>query len=188
MSPNFRCALISGASSGIGAATAHALARAGINLVLLARREERLRALAIELMKEYKIEVSYHVADVREAARLAELKVDFSQVDVLINNAGLSQRQRKNAIRGAGGLGCHDRHQRKGLTLLNSFSTPAYGKRGPRSYRQYWLSGRALGLLSGGGVYCASKFAVRAISEGLRHDLLGTPIRVTNIEPGNGRD
>src|SRR6476469_3987769 len=179
--------LITGASSGIGAACAQIFAQAGAKLILMARREERLAALAAELSQKFACSPHLVCLDVRDRSQvetaLAALPTPWSEVDILINNAGLS----------------------RGLNKLQEGSIPDWEEMIDTNVKGLLYMTRAIvpgmvsrsrghvvniGSIAGrqtypkGNVYCASKAAVRAISEGLKQDLLGTPVRVTEIEPG----
>lgn len=174
---------ISGASSGIGAATARAFALTGAHLVLAARRIERLRTLAAELS------VPTHLValDVRDRAAVhaavAAIPAAFAAIDVLVNNAGLS--------RGFEPLheGAEDDWDEmidtnvKGLLYVTRAVLPGMVARGHGHVIN-------VGSVAGhetyprGNVYCASKAAVRALNKGLRLDLLGTGIRVSSVDPG----
>lgn len=175
-------ALITGASAGIGAATARLLARDGYGLILTARREERLHALAKELNSS---DVQVYGLDVRDAAAVEAFakKADLSKVRVLINNAGLAKGTDRMQDAQLADWDTMIDTNVKGLLYLTRAVLP---------HMLVAKSGHIVNLGSvagrwvypGGGVYCATKFAVRALSEGLRMDLMGAPIRVTNIEPG----
>ncbi len=182
---NLKCALITGASSGIGLATAHALAAMKMNLLLVARREERLLSLQKELESKYQIGVEVLAGDVRDKSLIARLSRmnSFSNIDVLVNNAGLA---RGTAKMQDGAVEDWEEMIDTNVTALLRITRAVLP--------QMVASGRGhivnIGSVSGrwvypgGSVYCATKFAVRALSEGLRMDLFGTPIRVSNIEPG----
>lgn len=179
--------LITGASSGIGEATAQIFAQAGAKLILVARRQERLAQLADDLNKEFASDIHTMPLDVRDRpsieSALAQIPPEFSAIDVLINNAGLSR-------------GLEKLHQGnyqdweemidtniKGLLYFTRAIVPGMVSRG----RGHVVN---LGSIAGhqtypnGNVYCATKAAVKAISEGLKQDLLGTPVRVTSVDPG----
>ncbi len=178
---------VTGASSGIGEATAHAFGREGARLILAARREDRLKKLAATLKEAHGTEsfvLKLDVADHRKvAAHLESLPAAWRRIDVLVNNAGLS--------RGLGKLheGSLDDWDEmidanvKGLLAVSRAVIPWMVSRG---------SGHIINLGSiaghevypGGNVYCATKFAVRAITKGMALDLLSTPIRVTSVDPG----
>ncbi|MBE9017576.1 NAD(P)-dependent oxidoreductase [Chroococcidiopsis sp. CCALA 051] len=179
--------LITGASSGIGEATAQIFAQAGAKLILVARRQERLAQLADDLNKEFASDIHTMQLDVRDRtsieSALAQLPSEFSAIDVLINNAGLS--------RGLDKLyqGSYQDWEEmidtniKGLLYFTRAIVPGMVSRG----RGHVVN---LGSIAGhqtypnGNVYCATKAAVKAISEGLKQDLLGTPVRVTSVDPG----
>jgi NADP-dependent 3-hydroxy acid dehydrogenase YdfG len=184
---NNQIVLITGASSGIGAACARVFAPAGARLILAARRAERLQKLAEELSKEFSCDIhllQLNVCD-RSAveAAISNLPPQWSDIDILINNAGLS--------RGLDKLHEGDFQDWeemidtniKGLLYLTRYVVPGMVSRG----RGHVVN---IGSIAGrqtypnGNVYCGTKAAVRAISEGLKQDLLGTPIRVSCIDPG----
>lgn len=180
-------AIISGASSGIGVATASALAAKKYNLILLARREERLRALSDELSSKFKIQCEFAGLDLRRRTDVEEWIDENSellpQVEVLVNNAGLAKGTEKIQEASVDDWEEMIDVNVKGVLYLTRGVVPHMVSRN---------SGHIVNLGSvagrwvypGGGVYCATKFAIRALSEGLRQDLLGSKIRVTNIEPG----
>jgi len=174
---------VTGASSGIGAATARAFALAGARLVLAARRIDRLRAAAATLpVPSHVIEL-----DVRERAAVhaavAAIPEPFRAIDVLVNNAGLS--------RGFAPLheGVQDDWDEmldtnvKGLLYVTRAVLPGMVARGHGHVIN-------IGSVAGhdtyprGNVYCASKAAVRVLNKGMRLDLLGTGIRVSTVDPG----
>lgn len=180
-------ALITGASAGIGAATARRLARDGAHLVLWARREDRLRALAEEIGAAHDVDVERARVDVRDREAVAEaarrLVAAGRTPDILINNAGLASGL---APLQEGDLEDWDRMidtNVKGLLFVTRAILPAMIERG---------SGHVvhLGSIAGfevypnGNVYNATKYAVRAIQDAMNIDLLGTPIRVSSVEPG----
>lgn len=179
--------LITGASSGIGAACATLFARSGAKLILVARRQDRLQELALTLEQTYKTPSYLLPLDVRDRAEveraLRALPPEWAAIDILINNAGLSR-------------GLEPLHtgvvqdweemidtNLKGLLYVTRAVLPGMVERGRGHVVNIGsIAGRQ--TYPGGNVYCASKAAVRAISEGLKLDLLGTPIRVTEIQPG----
>jgi NADP-dependent 3-hydroxy acid dehydrogenase YdfG len=175
--------LITGASSGFGAETAKLLAKAGHKLILIARREDKLKQLAEELDTETYIK-SVDVTDKQAVADLFEnLPEEFSEVDVLVNNAGLAA-----GLDLAQDSDIEDWEKmidtnNKGLVYFTSQALQIMKKRD---------SGHIIniGSVSGtapyprGNVYGATKAFVKQFSRNLRADLHGTSIRVTNIEPG----
>ena len=180
-------ALITGASSGIGKAVAEKFAAAGVNLILLARREDRLSALKKKLLADYNIEITTAVVDVQKSAEVDTFvenhKSLLNDVDVLVNNAGLAKGTDKMMDAKVGDWDAMIDTNVKGLLYVTRAVLPfmVAAKKG-HIINIGSVAGRW--VYPGGAVYCASKFAVRAISEGLRMDLFGTPLRVTNIEPG----
>jgi serine 3-dehydrogenase len=179
--------LVTGASSGIGLACARIFAQAGAKVILSARRLERLDTLAQELKKEFNTDIYMLPMDVTDRlqveSQLNSLPEDWSKIDILINNAGLS--------RGLDKLyegDIQDWEEMidtniKGLLYVTRSVVPGMVERG----RGHVIN---IGSLAGhqtypkGNVYCGTKVAVRAISEGLKQDLLGTPLRVTSVDPG----
>jgi len=179
--------LITGASSGIGAACAAAFARHEARLLLLARREDRLHDLAAELATRHGVEVRTAMVDVRDRGVVEswyrDLPQDWQQLDILVNNAGLA--------RGLGPL-----HQGevedweemidtnvKGLLWVTRTVLPGMVARGRG---QVINIGSIAGheVYPGGNVYCASKFAVTALGRSLGIDTLGSGVRVSSVDPG----
>lgn len=177
-------ALITGASSGIGRATALELARLGFDIVALARRSERLDELAAEI-RALGRDARTIAVDVRDRAAVERsLTPELAdRIAVLVNNAGLARGTEKLQDGDPAHWDEMIDTNVKALLTLTKLVVPSMAKR--RSGHVVNLgsvSGRW--VYPGGAVYCATKFAVRALSEGLRMDLLGTGVRVTNIEPG----
>lgn len=180
-----RTALITGASAGIGEATARSLAKAGFDLILTARRKERLDVLAAELEAEHGIAVSAHALDVRDREAVTAFITSISdrKVDMLINNAGLAA--------GFSPLhegGIDDWEQMidtniKGLLYITRGIAPMMVRQGSGHIINIGsIAGRE--VYPSGNVYCATKHAVHALSEGLRKELYDKGIKVTNIAPG----
>ncbi len=179
--------LITGASSGIGTACAKIFAGAGAKLILVARRLERLQQLADTLSQEFSVEIHLLQLDVRDRAAvesaISTLPPSWSDIDILINNAGLSRGLNK----------LHEGNFQdweemidtniKGLLYLSRYVVPGMVSR-DRGHVVNLGSIAGHQTYPGGNVYCATKAAVRAISEGLKQDLLGTPVRVTSVDPG----
>ncbi len=179
--------LITGASSGIGAACAQVFAQAGAKLILTARRLDRLEQLADQLTKEFASQIrllSFDVGDRHQVESvLSNLPTDWAAIDILINNAGLSrgldQLQTGNIQDWEEMIDTN----LKGLLYVTRTLLPGMIQRGRGHIVNLGsIAGRQ--TYPGGNVYCASKAAVRAISEGLKQDLLGTPVRVTEVQPG----
>lgn len=180
--------IITGASSGIGEATAKDLASKGAKLVLAARREDRLKKLQEEIHKDGGQAV-YKVVDVTSYEQMEALAAytleQFGQIDVLVNNAGIMPQaflfkkkinewdqmidvNIKGVLYAIAGV-LPSMRERKSGHIINLSSVAGHN------------------IYPGGTVYCGTKHAVRSISEGLRQEeaMSGTNIRVTNISPGS---
>jgi NADP-dependent 3-hydroxy acid dehydrogenase YdfG len=177
--------LVTGASSGIGQAAARAFAAEGAKLLLCARRQEKLEELARELNQAE--DVFTFRLDVRDRGAVEEtlenLPQEWKAVDVLLNNAGLS--------RGLAKLYEDDPENWeemldtnvKGMLYVTRAIVPDMVERG-RGHVINMGSTAGHQTYANGAVYCASKAAEKVISEGLKLDLMGTPVRVTTIDPG----
>jgi NADP-dependent 3-hydroxy acid dehydrogenase YdfG len=172
-----RVAVVTGSSSGFGAATARALAGEGYTVVLGARRVDRLAALAAEIGGQF------HALDVTEPASVEGFCAHLDRVDVLVNNAG-------NAF-GAESLAAAVDEKWRAMFELNVLGM----LRMTRALLPLLLAsgdglvvnlGSIAGIEAypGGGGYAASKFAAHALTRTLRLELLGQPVRVTEILPG----
>ena len=179
--------LITGASSGIGTACARIFAGAGAKLILAARRLERLQQLADTLVKEFGIEIHLLQLDVRDRNAVEEaistLPSAWSNIDILINNAGLSRGLDK--LHEGSFQDWEDMIDTnvKGLLYVSRYVVPGMVSR-DRGHVVNLGSIAGHQTYPGGNVYCATKAAVTAISEGLKQDLLGTRVRVTSVDPG----
>ncbi len=178
--------LITGATSGIGEACARKFAAMGSNLILNGRNEDKLERLKQELTA-LGIEVLTLPFDVRDRQAMRQaldsLQGQWKAIDVLINNAGLV-------------LGMDKEHEGsldewdvvidtniKALLAMTRMIVPGMIERGCGHIINIGsIAGDA--AYAGGSVYCATKAAVKALSDGLRIDLVDTPLRVTNIKPG----
>lgn len=181
-----KIALVTGATSGIGEACARKLAENGNNMIITGRKANRLESIATEL-RALGVEVMTLAFDVRdrEAARSAieSLPAEWQEIDVLVNNAG-----------GALGLepeyaGSYDDWDTmidtniKGLLTMTRLIVPGMVERN-RGHVVNIGSVAGDAAYGGGNVYCATKSAVKALSDGLRIDVAHTKVRVTNIKPG----
>ncbi|WP_416398002.1 SDR family oxidoreductase [Allohahella sp. A8] len=176
--------IITGASSGLGEATARRLAERGARLVLAARREERLQSLQKELTAK-DAEVIYQVTDVTDRKQVESLakaaKDKFGRIDVLVNNAGLMPLAPLDKLK------VDEWEQMIDVNIKGVM----YGIAAVLPTMREQHSGHVINLSSvaghkvfqGAAVYCATKYAVRALSEGLRMEA-GDEIRSTNISPG----
>jgi len=179
--------LITGASSGIGRATALAFAREGARVAICARREDRLRQIEGELSQAGAKEVRTFVLDVRNRAAveaaLAGLPEEWKAIDVLVNNAGLSRGLTKVYEDDPENWEEMIDTNIKGLLYVTRAIVPGMVERG----RGHIINmGSTAGYITyaNGAVYCATKAAEKSISEGLKIDLMGTAVRVTSIDPG----
>ena len=182
-----KTALITGASSGIGWAIAEQLAQQGARLILTARRVERLESLAVSLKNKYQSVVHLIALDVQDQAAVSKaigsLPEAWKAIDILVNNAGLALASKP----------FHDCSLEQWNTMIDTnvkgllFVTHAVVQRMIERNAGHIVNiGSIAGRESypGGNVYCASKQAVKAISQSLRLDLSGYLIRVTEIAPG----
>lgn len=180
-----KVALVSGASSGIGAAIARKFADKGIALIICGRREARLQALKNELSSKVPVHVlCFDVADKNASYNALEsIPSNFSDIDILVNNAG-----------NAHGLGAVHEAEMADWELMIDINVKGL------LYLSQWVSkkmvqkkrGQIINISSiagketypGGNVYCASKSAVSAFTEAMRKDLYAHNIRVSSICPG----
>jgi 3-hydroxy acid dehydrogenase / malonic semialdehyde reductase len=187
-----RVAVITGASAGIGAATARELAMRGMPLVLGARRRERVESLARALSAAHGERALGRVLDVRDAGSVAEFALAAEEfageagVHVLVNNAGLARGvARIPTATAADEAGWEEMLAVNVLGVLRvtrAFIGGLVAR--DRGHVVNLGSLAALETYEGGSVYCASKAAVRVITRALRLELLGTGVRVTCINPG----
>lgn len=181
-----KIAMVTGATSGIGEATAHMLARNGFNLIITGRREDRLKNLA-EKLKETNIEVKILSFDIRRLSATTKawnsLPNDWKQIDILVNNAGLAA--------GADPIqeGLWDDWEQmidtnvKGLLSITRLIIPEMIKR-KKGHIINVSSIAGSEVYANGNVYCATKHAVHALTKGMRIDLLPHNIKVSSISPG----
>lgn len=180
-------ALITGATAGIGKATAYQLAQLNFNLILTGRRKERLNTIKTELEKKYKVKIATLSFDIRQKTEcekaLQSLDNEWKQIDILINNAGLAQ----------------------GLSTINNgleedwdtmIDTNIKGLLYITKIISNWMIERKqghiinIGSIAGkevypnGNVYCATKHAVDALTKAMRIEFLPYNIKVTGIHPG----
>ncbi len=179
--------LITGASSGIGASVAKRLAAEGCRLILAARRMAALEHLAAELRNEYQSIIHCVQLDVRNPlsldSALSHLPNDVKDIDILINNAGLALDLNPLQLSECADWDTMIDVNIKGLLYITRALLP---KMIERNHGHIVNVGSVAGhvVYPGGVVYCATKHAVAAITEGLRLDLFGTAIRVSSIDPG----
>lgn len=182
-----RTVLITGASAGIGEACAHAFASAGARLLLCARREERLLPVASTLLSQYGVPVHVFAMDVRDARAVDEsvrsLPDDWKRIDILVNNAGKAKG--RDLLQDARPEHLEEMIDTnvKGLLYVTRAVLPGMLERGEGHVINIG-STAARWIYPGGTVYCATKAAVYALSEGLKMDLHGTGVRVSTVDPG----
>ena len=182
-----KSALVTGASSGIGSATARALAAAGAAVTLAARRAERLERLAAEIGGR----VAVQPADMRHEDQILRLfavaRERFGGVDILVNNAGLGR---------AAPLGSAATELWREMLEVNVLGLAIATREAIRDMERRGVAGHVVHVASmaahrvpspDSGMYAATKFAVRALTEGLRQELRAkkSPIRVTAVSPGH---
>ncbi|MGO9337685.1 MAG: SDR family NAD(P)-dependent oxidoreductase [Terracidiphilus sp.] len=187
MSLKGKIVFITGASAGIGAATALAFAAEGARLLLAARRAGKLAEVASLALERGAPAVHSIDMDVRHYRAVQDaidgLPPEWAEIDILVNNAGLSRGLDKFYT---GKIEDWDEMidtNVKGLLYVSRAVVPGMVVRG----RGHIINmGSTAGEISypNGAVYCGSKAAERAINDGMREDVLGTPVRVTSIDPG----
>ena len=178
---------ITGASSGIGKAAAERFAAAGCQLILCARNEQKISDLSKSLQERFHVPIYAFALDVRDKTAvetaIKTLPDAFSEIDILVNNAGLAlglEKVQDNLV--------SDWEE----MIATNITGLLYVTRAvlPTMLRRQKGDIINIGSIAGihaypnGAVYCATKAAVKTLSDGLRQDLVETPIRVTNIQPG----
>lgn len=178
---------ITGASAGIGAACAEAFADAGARLILAARRTRVLNRMKAEFQMKHRTEVYPLELDVRDAQAveqaIRDLPAEWAKIDVLVNNAGLAKGLVPVYENTPEQIDAMVDTNVKGLLYVTRAVVPGMVERG-RGHVVNIGSTAGHGVYAGGVVYCATKHAVGAITQGLKIDLHGTPIRVSTVDPG----
>lgn len=178
---------ITGASAGIGRACAEVFAREKSYLILAARRIERVKSLANKLEKNYRIKIKCIKLDVRDYEQVEKtiksLESNWKKIDILINNAGLSRGLDK----------IHEGKKEdwdemidtniKGLVYVTRHVLPLMVKR-KKGHIINIGSTAGHDVYPAGNVYAATKFAVKALSQSTRYDVLDKGIKVTSVDPG----
>ncbi len=182
-----RVAFITGASSGIGEATARVLASNGVNLILAGRRVERLNKLSLELKNSYSIDAFVLEVDLSEDKNIYDafdiVSKKYDKIDILINNAGLALNRDmyynslpEDTLRMV-------RVNCESLVLLTRLVLPLILK----SDDGFVINVSSVASdtpYAGGAIYCATKSFVEMFSDALRMDLMDKPVKVCNIKPG----
>lgn len=180
--------LITGATSGIGRATARAFAKEGNRVIVTGRREERLEALKAELEEEFGAKVCVVSFDVRDEQAcnnlLSLLPEEFAEIDILVNNAGLASGLEHINEGASDDWNAMIDTNVKGLLYITRVVSNQMIARGKGGHIVNLGSTAGTQVYENGNVYCATKHAVHAISHGMRIDLLRHRIRVTEIRPG----
>lgn len=175
--------LVTGASAGIGEATALRFSEEGSRVIIVARRADRLKELAARMPGEtWQLPLNVRDRDAVGKA-IASLPKEWSEIDILVNNAGLSRGLWKLHEGEIDGWEDMIDTNVKGLLYMSRAVIPGMVERG---------SGHVVNIGSiaghevypGGNVYCATKHAVDALTKGMRLDLVDTPLRVTAVDPG----
>lgn len=178
--------LITGATSGIGLACARKFAANGDKLILTGRNEQRLAEIKAELVAQGTpvLTLVFDVRD-RESAKsaLASLPSEWQAIDVLVNNAGLALGLEPEYAGNFDDWETMIDTNIKGLLNMTRLIVPGMVERN-RGHIINIGSVAGDAAYAGGNVYCATKAAVKALSDGLRIDLAHTPLRVTNLKPG----
>lgn len=182
-----KTAFITGASSGIGEATARVFAENGCKLILLARRKERLEMLSKELMKKFGTQTFLIIENIQNFEALEnwinKIPEEFLDIDILVNNAGLARGFDKIYNGNVSDWNEMIDTNIKGLLYITKLLSPIFLKKNSGHIVNIAsLAGRQ--VYPNGNVYCATKFAVKALSEAMIIDFNGTNIRVTNVDPG----
>lgn len=178
--------MITGATSGIGEACARKFANGGYNLVITGRNVDRLKAVEQEA-RQLGADVLALAFDVRDrkaaAAAVESLKGKWAVIDVLINNAGLALGLDKEYEGNLEDWETMIDTNIKGLLTMTRLIVPGMVERNKGHVINIGsVAGDA--AYAGGSVYCATKAAVKAITDGLRIDVAHTAVRVTNVKPG----
>ena len=187
MSFHGKIVFITGASSGIGAATALAFAAEGARLLLAARRANKLAEVASAALERGAQSVHSIDLDVRDHRAVQNavdsLPAEWSDIEILVNNAGLSRGLDKLYMGRIEDWEEMIDTNVKGLLYVTRSVVPGMVVRGSGHIINM---GSTAGEITypNGAVYCATKAAERALNDGLRQDVLGTPVRVTSVDPG----
>lgn len=181
-----KIALITGATSGIGKACAYKFAEGGYNLILTARRDEKLANIKSEL-EQRGTKVRTLIFDVRDynASKVAieSLEAEWQTIDVLINNAGLALGLEKEYEGNPDDWNVMIDTNIKGLLTMTKLIVPSMVERNEGHIINIGsVAGDA--AYANGNVYCATKAAVKTITDGLRIDVAESAVRVTNLKPG----
>ena len=178
--------LITGASSGFGKAIAEKFAAGGWNLILTARRKEKLETLAADLEKQFGIKTLSLIFDIQDKKavfeNLSNLPTDWQAIDILVNNAGLALGRDSFQDAAIEDWEIMIDTNVKGLLYASKAVLPYIIKQKGHIINMGSIAGKE--VYKDGNVYCASKYAVDTISKAQRIDLLPFQVKVTAIHPG----
>ncbi len=176
--------LITGATSGIGLATANALAAQKRNLILIARREERLSEIKRTLTEEHGIDVKIFALDLRDTEAVTKVfdALGSLSIDVAVNNAGLARGREPLETYDWNDISEMFETNIRAFTLVAKLAIPFLKKTEGHLVNISSIS--ATEAYANGAVYCGTKAYVKMVSHALRMELLGTNVRVTDIAPG----
>ncbi len=178
---------ITGASSGIGKACAVEFAKQGSNLLLVARRKDRIDDLALQLTRDHGVKAYTAQLDVTNNAEVVKsftsLPAEWNTIDILVNNAGLARGLAKFHEGNVEDWEEMINTNVKGLMYVTRAVLPGMvGRNSGHVINIGSIAGHQTYLM--GNVYSASKFAVTGLSRSLKMDLLGTGVRVSSVDPG----
>ena len=181
-----KVACVTGASAGIGKACAESLASVGCDLILVARRIEKIEELADFLSSKYGVKCHCGKLDVRVEKDVknffSSLPEKFKEIDVLVNNAGLAREANPIHKDDVENWDTMIDTNVKGLLYVTKHVVPSMVERDSGHVINIGsIAGR--GTYPGGGVYCATKHAVNAITNALRKDLTNSSVRVSTVDP-----
>lgn len=187
MSLKGKIVFITGSSAGIGAATALAFAAEGARLLLAARRAGKLSEVASKSLERGAAAVHSVDLDVRDRRAVQQavddLPAEWAEIEILVNNAGLSRGLDKLYMGKIPDWEEMIDTNVKGLLYVTRAVVPGMVVRGRGHVINLGSTAGEL-VYPNGAVYCATKAAERSINDGLRQDVLGTPVRVTSVDPG----
>ena len=179
--------MVTGASSGIGKATATLFAKRGYRVILTGRRKEKLELLQAKFMRKYAVESKVLVFDIRNKKEckkaIDSLDKDWKNIDILVNNAGLAKGL---APINSGKIEDWETMidtNIKGLLYMTRYVSPMMVKNHDGHIINV-CSTAGHGVYAKGNVYCATKYAVDALSKSMRLDLVPNGIRVSQVSPG----
>lgn len=180
--------MVTGATSGIGKATASLFAKNGYNLIITGRRKERLEEIKNKLKRKYVIKVKTLCFDVREESQckkaVKSLTGEWGKIDILINNAGLAKGLDPIHKGNSDHWNTMIDTNIKGLLFVTRAVTPRMVKRG-KGHIINVCSTAGHEVYPSGNVYCATKHAVDALTKGMRLDLYKQGVKVSQVSPAH---